>query len=269
MDMSPARALDRPHDPTGTGPLGWPPLSGGALARYRRQYARLRDMPDAGGMPSMSWRASLMHAGAGSAPWLAACARVDRACREHLGITPYEVQWLAALAMMDGRLVEMATGEGKTLATALAAAVSALAGHRVHVLTANPYLVERDAAWLAAFYDALGLRVATVAETDALAGRRVAYRAEVVYATAKAVVFDALRDEACAHGATGALMVGARVLVEGTDAAPVLPRLDTVFIDEADSILVDEASVPLVVSALRPDCETTIIAPPSGMGALR
>ncbi len=229
------------------------------IGRYRRQLERIRHVPPQLIVePSTQWRAMLQRAGAGSDMWFEACALVDHVCRRALGKVPYDTQWLAALAMLDGRLAEMATGEGKTLALGLAAAVAALSGRRVHVLTANPYLVERDALLLAPLYLALGLRVRSVAEGHDLDGRRQAYRADIVYATAKTVVFDALRDEVVARGETGELMMGARVLVEGEAAVPVLPALDMVLIDEADSILVDEASMPLIVSAPQKDPATRV-----------
>lgn len=249
-----APGWSRRSNHAGWGRLRWRPLS-----RYRRQLERIRQVPVqwiAG--PSPEWRARLQRAGEGSEAWYEACAVVDQACRRGLGKVPYDTQWLAALAMLDGRLAEMATGEGKTLSLGLAAAVAALSGRRVHVLTANPYLVERDALLLAPLYLALGLRVRSVAEDSALDERRAAYRADVVYATAKTVVFDALRDEVVARGDTGELMMGARVLVEGEDAAPVMPALDMVLIDEADSILVDEASMPLIVSSPQKDPATRV-----------
>ena len=223
------------------------------LRRYREWLAHMRRCTSAPGAPDAAWRHALSRAKVGSAPWIEACARVDAACRAALGITPYDTQWLAAMAMLDGRLAEMATGEGKTLATGLAAAVAALAGRQVHVLTANPYLVRRDAAELAPLLHMLGLTLATADEADSVEARRSAYRAAVVYATARTIVFDALRDEVRARGQTGALMLGARILIEGPQAAPLLPPLDTVLIDEADSVLIDEASTPLIVSAPRSD----------------
>jgi len=241
----------------GVGGLSLP--TGRALRRYRAQLERLGQIPQLSIVePSTHWRAMLQHAGEGSAMWFEACALVDATCRRVLGKVPYDTQWLAALAMLDGQLVEMATGEGKTLSLGLAAAVAALSGRRVHVLTANPYLVERDAEWLAPLYRSLGLCVRSVAEDNELDERRQAYRADVVYATAKTVVFDALRDEVVADGQTGELMMGARVLVEGANAAPVLPALDMVLIDEADSILVDEASMPLIISSPHRDAATRV-----------
>ena len=123
-----------------------------------------------------------------------ALAAAVEAARRSLAFEAYDTQIRAALVMLDNRLAEMATGEGKTLAAALAAAVGALAGIPVHVLTANDYLVARDAAGLAPFYVSLGLRVACVTGSMDETQRRAAYGASVCYVTARELVFDYLRD---------------------------------------------------------------------------
>ncbi len=109
-------------------------------------------------------------------------------------MTPRRSQLMAAAALIDNRMAEMATGEGKTLAIGLAAAVAALAGIPVHVVTANSYLAQRDAQRLAPFYARLGLDVAAIGGSDDDAARRAVYRHAVVYATAKDLAFDFLRD---------------------------------------------------------------------------
>lgn len=160
-----------------------------------------------------------------------ALAAAGAAAVRTLGLTPRRSQWLAAAALLDARWVEMATGEGKTLSLALAAAVGALAGMPVHAVTANAYLAQRDAARLAPMYAALGLRVAAATAQDE-AQRRAAHRADVVYATAKDLAFDHLRDRQAA--ARGEL--------------PLLRGQCMALLDELDSILLDEAEVPLVLS---------------------
>ena len=224
-------------------------------AHYRRELARVRRWRGEASA-DREWRARLRLFGLQGARRVEACALVDRHCREQLGISPFDGQWLAALMMIDGRLVEMATGEGMTLVAGLAAAVSALAGRRVHVITANEYLVGRDAEWLKPLYESLGLRVAAAHESDTPAERRKAYRADVVYACARTVVFDWLRDRAAGHPEADSLDASARRLVRPGDAEPVLPALDVVFVDEADSVLIDEASVPLILSAERRDADS-------------
>ncbi len=114
--------------------------------------------------------------------------------RHLLGMRPFDVQIVAALAMDDGAIVEMQTGEGKTLAAVMPAAFNALAGRGVHVLTFNDYLARRDAEWMAPLYQGLGLSVAFVQNGMARADRQQAYRADVTYVTAKEAGFDYLRD---------------------------------------------------------------------------
>jgi preprotein translocase subunit SecA len=168
-----------------------------------------------------------------------------------LGWTPRATQLLAAAAMLDNRMAEMATGEGKTLAIALAAAVAALAGVPVHVVTANDYLAARDALRLAPLFAALGLRSATLAGAAGDDARRAAYAHDIVYATAKDLAFDFLRDrqsaapeQACERLAAG---------LSGRPAPPPLMRgLCMALLDEADSILLDEAEVPLILSRAAP-----------------
>lgn len=226
------------------------PIGGRAVARYRKQLRAMRKRPhDVPAEVTREWRAELVHAGFEGTRWLDACAIVDACCRRALAQTPFDTQWIAALAMLDDRLVEMATGEGKTLAAGLAAAVTALCGHRVHVITSNDYLVVRDAETLAPLYEALGLRVAGICEGDTTDARRTAYRADIVYATAKSVVFDHLRDSSAGRAAADRLDESARYLAHGADAEPMVPALDAVIVDEADSILIDEARVPLILSA--------------------
>ena len=161
-----------------------------------------------------------------------ALAHVLRATEQTLGLRLHDTQLLAATLMLDQQLVEMATGEGKTLAMATAAAIAALAGIPVHVVTANDYLAERDAQTLAPLFTALGVTVAHIAPAMSPDQRRPVYAHDVVYATAKEVAFDYLRDGLSAQQ-------GAPTLLRGLSLA---------LIDEADSILLDEASVPLIIS---------------------
>jgi preprotein translocase subunit SecA len=153
------------------------------------------------------------------------------AAQRTLGLRPFDVQIVAALAMDDGRIVEMQTGEGKTLAAVLPAALNALTGSGVHVLTFNDYLARRDAGWMEPIYQALGLSVAFVQEGMAPTARRRAYAADVTYVTAKEAGFDHLRD----------------LLARRRDDVVHRP-FQFALIDEADSILIDEARVPLVIA---------------------
>jgi preprotein translocase subunit SecA len=179
-----------------------------------------------------------------------AFAHVAHAFESQLKLTLHDGQILTARIMLDGRLAEMATGEGKTLAAGLAAATVALAGIPVHVITVNDYLVQRDAELLRPVYAALGLRVGTVVQTLDPAGRRDAYAANITYCSAKELVFDYLRD-GMARGSERAelRMRAARFTAAKAQSAPLLLRgLYMAIIDEADSVLIDEARVPLILS---------------------
>lgn len=167
-----------------------------------------------------------------------AFALTDACVQAHLQLRLHDSQLLAGWLMLDRRLVEMQTGEGKTLAVALAAACGALAGIPVHVITANDYLAARDAATLASVYQSLELTVGTVnADTESGARPRI-YGSDITYCTAKEVVFDYLRDRITTAQA-GAY--GQQRNLRGTCMA---------IVDEADSVLIDEARMPLVLSGL-------------------
>jgi len=168
-------------------------------------------------------------------------------------LIPRANQCLAAKAMLRGYSVEMATGEGKTLSVGLAAGASALSGTPVHVLTANDYLAERDAASLRSFYEFMGLKVASVAPDQSPAERRQAYMADIVYVTAKQVAFDWLNDSlelgAKPDSLTAKLTALTRTSSHKQPYQPILRGLCLAFVDEADSLLVDEARIPLVLAA--------------------
>lgn len=169
-----------------------------------------------------------------------------------LGLAPHAEQILGAVALLEGQLIEMATGEGKTLTLALASVPAALGG-RVHmILTANDYLAARDAATMGPLYARCGLRVGAVTSRTPPAERRQAYACDVVYTTARELVADHLRDRLQYQH----LYEGDRRLVrELFQGAPlpfpgvVLRGLDSVFVDEADYVLIDEAVTPLIISA--------------------
>ncbi|CDM76766.1 preprotein translocase ATPase SecA2 [Mycobacterium marinum E11] len=147
------------------------------------------------------------------------------------GLRPFDVQLLGALRMLAGDVIEMATGEGKTLAGAIAAAGYALGGRHVHVVTINDYLARRDAEWMAPLLEAMDLTVGWITAESTGADRRAAYECDVTYASVNEIGFDVLRDQ----------------LV--TDVADLVsPNPDVALIDEADSVLVDEALVPLVLA---------------------
>ncbi|SPT63144.1 preprotein translocase subunit SecA [Actinomadura madurae] len=159
------------------------------------------------------------------------CALGREAARRALGERPYDVQLIGTLALLSGHVAEMATGEGKTLAGALAAAGYALRGRQVHVMSVNDYLARRDAEWMEPLYSLLGVTAGWVGQSSTPGERRAAYRADVTYAPVSEVGFDLLRD---------------RLVTDPDDL--VLPEPSVALIDEADSVLVDEAMVPLVLA---------------------
>ncbi|MEV4456114.1 accessory Sec system translocase SecA2 [Microbispora sp. NPDC049633] len=159
------------------------------------------------------------------------CAAMREAARRALGQRPYDVQLVGVLAMLEGNVVQMATGEGKTLVGALAAAGYALRGARVHAVSVNDYLARRDAEWMGPLYETLGLTAGWIAETSAPEERRAAYACDVTYGAVSELGFDVLRDR-----------------LRTDPAELVVPAPEIALVDEADSVLVDEARVPLVLA---------------------
>jgi preprotein translocase subunit SecA len=158
-------------------------------------------------------------------------ALVREAAHRTIGLRPFDVQVIAGLALDRGRVVEMQTGEGKTLAAVMPAALNALTGDGVHVLTFNDYLAQRDAQWMRPIYQMLGLSVEFVQQGMTADERRRAYASDVTYVTAKEAGFDHLRD------------------LLAMDPADVVHRgFHFALVDEADSLLIDEARVPLVIA---------------------
>lgn len=159
-------------------------------------------------------------------------ARVYRAVKKMLGITPFDEQLAAALALSKGKMVQMQTGEGKTLCAVFAACAEAIrVGGITHILTFNDYLAQRDYSWMKPVYDEMGVSVACITANTPKEERRGIYKHEVVYATAKEAGFDYLR---------GFVLF---------DEKPYFPEeLNFAIVDEADSILIDEARIPLVIA---------------------
>ena len=155
-----------------------------------------------------------------------------------LQLEMFDVQLQGALGLARGRIVEMQTGEGKTLACTPAVAWLARGGRGVHVMTVNDYLARRDARWMGGIYEYLGLSVGCVQQTMAPAARRAAYACDITYATANEIGFDSLRDQ---------------VALRAEDQ--VHRAFQAAVIDEADSILIDEARIPLVLAGGEADEE--------------
>jgi preprotein translocase subunit SecA len=177
-------------------------------------------------------------------------ALVRTAADRTLGMRHYPVQVQGAHVMLQGMLAEMDTGEGKTLTATLAAATAALAGQPVHVITVNDYLAQRDGEGMRALYEALGLSVGIAAPGQSPQERRAAYLADVTYCTNKDIGFDYLRDGlALASDRSRGRLLLQKLLGGGEGMDRLLLRgLHFAIVDEADSVLVDEARTPLVIS---------------------
>lgn len=183
---------------------------------------------------------------------LAGLAAVREAAHRQTGLRPFFVQLVGALALDRGYLAEMATGEGKTLTAALAAVLAGWRGRPCHVITVNDYLAERDARWFARLYAFAGVSVGHVTSAMEPEARRRGYAAEVTYTTSKEVVADFLRDRLL----LGRLARPDRRLIRqmcvsrenspGSESL-VMRGLHAAIVDEADSVLIDEAVTPLII----------------------
>lgn len=166
-----------------------------------------------------------------------------------LGLRHFECQMMGGWALLQGSVAEMETGEGKTLTATLAASVAALAGLPVHVITVNDYLTARDAAWMAPVYESLGLTVGIVTHDVPPPMRREQYQSDITYATNKEIVFDYLRDRMALGDRTESTRLYAEHLLGTARTGGLLLRgLYYAIVDEADSILIDEARTPLIIS---------------------
>ena len=224
-----------------------PPLSRRRLQRFVDAASAVPLLP-ASALPQGLQALRLLPAD-GDEWLLAAFGLASSALAQALGFAPHRQQLLAARVLLDNRLVEMATGEGKTAAIALAAAVAALGRTPVHVITANDYLAQRDADQLQPFFALLGLQVDCVTQPMLAAARREAYGRDVTYCTAKELAFDYLRDGMARVADLSALEQRARRLESAQrPEPPVLRGLCMAIVDEADTVLIDEARMPLVLS---------------------
>ncbi len=160
------------------------------------------------------------------------CFAITReASKRVLGMRHFDVQMIGGLVLNDGRIAEMKTGEGKTLVATLPAVLNAICQNSVHVVTANDYLVKRDNAWMGRLYEFLGLSVGFINSEVPLEDRDAIYIKDIVYATNNEIGFDYLRDNMKNHE-TGLIRKGFNFAI----------------VDEVDSILIDEARTPLIIS---------------------
>src|ERR1043165_7496258 len=160
-----------------------------------------------------------------------AFATVREAAKRTLGQRHYDVQMIGGIALHRGEIAEMRTGEGKTLVATLAVYLNALAGKGVHVVTVNDYLAKRDAEWMGQVYTFLGMTVGVIVPNLSDLERRQAYEADITYATNNELGFDYLRDN-----------------MKFSRDAMVQRPFHYAIVDEVDSILIDEARTPLIIS---------------------
>ncbi len=187
-----------------------------------------------------------------------AFALVREAAGRVLGERPFVVQVAGALAIYAGCATEMATGEGKTLTATLPATVAGWRGRGCHIITVNDYLAQRDAEWMGKIYKFCGLSVSYVQNGTPPAQRREAYAADITYTTNKEVTADYLRDQlklGRIHGSTPVLLSSIAQGSIGGAAQLVMRGLEYAIVDEADSILIDEAVTPLIISGDGPNPE--------------
>ncbi|MFG6464358.1 DEAD/DEAH box helicase [Roseateles sp. DXS20W] len=177
-----------------------------------------------------------------------ALGAVGEAARRRLGLWPHPVQFAGARLLITGQLAEMRTGEGKTLVAALAATVMAASGARVHVVSTNDYLAQRDCEEMAPLFAFFGLAGGFVKGGMEPDERRTAYRHAVCYVSGKELVFDYLKDRLAGHGLLPGRVAGLRGFVRGESAEPLIPALHFAIVDEADSVLIDEARTPMIIS---------------------
>lgn len=165
-----------------------------------------------------------------------AFAVVREAAKRTLGLRPFDVQFVGAMALNNGMIAEMKTGEGKTLVAAIAVYLNALEGKGVHVVTVNDYLARRDALWMGKIYEFLGLSVGIIVSGLTDSQRRAQYACDITYATNNELGFDYLRDNMKFYA-----------------SELVMRPFNFAIVDEVDSILIDEARTPLIISGAAED----------------
>jgi preprotein translocase subunit SecA len=185
----------------------------------------------------------------------------EAGCRT-LSMRHYDVQVIGGISLFEGCIAEMQTGEGKTLTATLPLYLHSLVGKGAHLATVNDYLAKRDAEWMRPLYELLGLSVGVIQTPDDQGSRRTSYAASVTYGTAKEFGFDFLRDR---------LLLRAQNRVEtemlgdggggfsGSGDQPVMRGMHFCLVDEADSILIDEARTPLIIGSIEDNVRDQIV----------
>ncbi len=190
-----------------------------------------------------------------------AFALVREIASRQLGEKPYHNQVACALALERGCMVEMATGEGKTLAGTMPAVIAGWRGRGCHVITFSDYLARRDAEWMGKLYRFCGLSVGHIEQEMDPPARRGAYLADITYCTNKEVTADFLRDRLALGSLRGLPAALMAKIADGSDSGTgrlLLRGLEYALVDEADSLLIDEAVTPLIISGEAPNPEQVV-----------
>jgi len=243
---------------------GWLPVRSELAAAIQQLNAAvlavaepLQDQPDEAVLARMQtallgWRDRPQD----SAALAAVLACIGVAARRRLGLTPHPVQYTGARLLLSGHLAEMRTGEGKSLVAALAAVAMAASGAAVHVVSTNDYLAERDCAEMQPLFGFFGLSGGVVKGGMEPEERRAAYGCDVCFVSGKELVFDYLKDRLAGHGALPARVSTLQHLLRRdgaqADGLPLIPALHFAIVDEADSVLIDEARTPMIISRESP-----------------
>lgn len=180
-----------------------------------------------------------------------------------LSMRHYDVQMIGGIALFEGYIAEMQTGEGKTLTATLPLYLHAMIGKGAHLATVNDYLAKRDADWMRPLFELLGVTVGTIQTPDDQGSRRKAYAASVTYGTAKEFGFDFLRDRLLlrAQNRLQTEMLGeGGGGFSGSGDQPVMRGMHFCLVDEADSILIDEARTPLIIGSIEDTVRDQIVA---------
>ncbi len=189
---------------------------------------------------------------------------IREAGRRSMNMRHYDAQILGGICLFHGCIAEMQTGEGKTLTATLPLILHSLLGKGAHLATVNDYLAERDAEWMKPIYDLLGVQIGVVLTPDDQDNRRQAYGADVTYGTAKEFGFDFLRDRLLmrAQGRAVDDFLGSGSQERWTSAGeqPVQRGMHFCLVDEADSILIDEARTPLIIGSLGDESREAVIS---------
>ena len=242
----------------------------GRMMRWRRQLAQINDLESslvaeddaALRKRSLALRYRAMAGEKLSVLLPEAYALVRESGRRALSMRHYDVQLIGGISLFEGCIAEMQTGEGKTLTATLPLYLHSLVGKGAHLATVNDYLAKRDAEWMEPLFNLLGLNVGIIQTPDDQPSRRKSYAAEVTYGTAKEFGFDFLRDRLLlrAQNRLQTEMLGDGGAGFGGSGDEIVMRgMHFCLVDEADSILIDEARTPLIIGSIEDNVRDQIV----------